>query len=71
MRRGGRCCLGTRMHLLDSSYPGGHSAPVPRDSKTDPWRGKAVSKRSNFLIRKKFYRLFLAKRCVAIYSGAV
>lgn len=71
MRRGGRCCLGIRMYLLDFSYFGGYSVFVFRDFKIDFWRGKVVSKRFNFFIRKKFYRLFLVKRCVVIYFGVV
>ena len=49
-------------------YPGGWSAPRLRDLKTDRWMGKAIKSNLNFLIWAKFYRLFLAKWCVALGS---
>lgn len=49
-------------------YPGGWSAPRLRDLKTDRWMGKAIKSNLNFLIWTKFYRLFLAKWCVALGS---
>ena len=49
-------------------YPGGWSALRLRDLKTDRWMGKAIKSNLNFLIWTKFYRLFLAKWCVALGS---